>query len=369
VNERLALRVLGSIMSWDTERATREFRWLSLMSRMKYDSYRDYVAGARFIESLADWLQQFERKERECAYEFVRHHLAYFGPGEMQHLVELFYPETVEPHLISAVAQRLRIPRHLVWATEPGRQLYAKLLRQTLFLGLSDGARMDTFRRANVGIVSNEQVVGLPQINQSKWNDLLGELREALRDTGATFECAYLLDDFAGSGKTLLRKHSTSGEWEGRLARFWDDSRSIVNTHFSPEWSLRVHHYLSTARAQADIPASHDAARADRGVSSWFGQITFTYGMVLARDFPIVGRREFDAFLRLVDRYYDPNIETKSMRVGGDNAKLGFGSGALPLILEHNTPNNSVSLLWADTAGGPGVHGMRPLFRRRQRHS
>jgi len=126
---------------------------------------------------------------------------------------------------------------------------------------------------------------------------------------------------------------------------------------------------LSTARAQADIPVSHDAARSDRGEHSWFGEIAFTYGMVLARDFPIVGRPEFEAFLRLVHRYYDPIIETKSMRLGGDNAKLGFGSGALPLILEHNTPNNSVSLLWADTEGGPGDHGMRPLLRRRQRDS
>lgn len=49
-------------------------------------------------------------------------------------------------------------------------------------------------------------------------------------------------------------------------------------------------------------------------------------------------------------------------------AKLGFGGLGLPIIMEHNTPNNAVSLLWAESDGTQG-HPMRPLFRRRQRHS
>ena len=39
-----------------------------------------------------------------------------------------------------------------------------------------------------------------------------------------------------------------------------------------------------------------------------------------------------------------------------------------PLVLEHNTPNNSVALLWAETAGGDTALAMRPLFRQRRRH-
>jgi hypothetical protein len=73
--------------------------------------------------------------------------------------------------------------------------------------------------------------------------------------------------------------------------------------------------------------------------------------------------------LKLVGTYYDDAIETKHTKVGGADARLGFGRCALPLVLEHNTPNNSLAILWADTKGGPGKHAMRPLFRRRQRHS
>src|SRR5439155_11683306 len=104
VKQNVALRVLGEVLGWDDERARSEFDWLRLMSRVKYDSYRDFLAGVRFIESLADWLQQFvTREEREAAYNFVRHHLVYVGTGEMQHLVELVYPETVQRRLLKAV--------------------------------------------------------------------------------------------------------------------------------------------------------------------------------------------------------------------------------------------------------------------------
>ena len=72
MNERLALRILRRIMDWDEETATREYRWLRLMSKVKYDGYRDYVAGVRFAESMAGWLSQFKPSDRPAAYAFVK---------------------------------------------------------------------------------------------------------------------------------------------------------------------------------------------------------------------------------------------------------------------------------------------------------
>jgi hypothetical protein len=51
--ETLALRLLGRIMDWNEETASEEFGWLRVMSRLKHDDYRDYLAGVRFVESLA----------------------------------------------------------------------------------------------------------------------------------------------------------------------------------------------------------------------------------------------------------------------------------------------------------------------------
>ena len=72
MNQNLGLKILGRIMNWTDDRAREEFAWLKLMARLKYDGYRDFRAGMRFIESLATWLQQFKPHERETAYAFVR---------------------------------------------------------------------------------------------------------------------------------------------------------------------------------------------------------------------------------------------------------------------------------------------------------
>src|SRR4051794_1085887 len=105
MKEKLGLRVLGDIMGWDDTRANEEFRWLSLMARLKYDGYEDFLAGARFIESLVNWLQQFPfGTDRQDAYSFVRCVLVYVGPAEMARLVESFYSDHVQRHLVDTVA-------------------------------------------------------------------------------------------------------------------------------------------------------------------------------------------------------------------------------------------------------------------------
>jgi hypothetical protein len=64
----------------------------------------------------------------------------------------------------------------------------------------------------------------------------------------------------------------------------------------------------------------------------------------------------------LIEKYYDNSNETDSTWLGGTDLKYGFSACGLPLILGHNTPNNSIGLLWAD---GPQ---MRSLFPRVTRH-
>jgi len=219
MKQELALRVLGEIMAWSEDVARKEFSWLELMARFKYNEYSGYVAGARFIECLADWLQQFSPDERSHAYDFVRTSLLFFSATEIHHLVELVYLEVIQPKLLSAVAQRLGTPPYLIWSRDRAETQFKQLLRKSLFFGLSDGARIDTFRRENTGLISNEQVVLATEIGYQKWDSLLTDLREDLRDPEAKFGFVFLLDDFLGTGKTLIRERE--GQWTGRLPRFW----------------------------------------------------------------------------------------------------------------------------------------------------
>jgi hypothetical protein len=140
-----------------------------------------------------------------------------------------------------------------------------------------------------------------------------------------------------------------------------------LETYFEDDWSLCVHHYLATDRAKRVVAETNSKASAERGQDAWFKNVQFSFGAVLPPDLPLTAASH-EAFFALTDKYYDDAIETRHTKLAGTDAKLGFGQCALPLVLEHNTPNNSIALLWADTAGDNGRHPMRPLFRRRQRH-
>jgi hypothetical protein len=377
MNQDLALRVLSQIMAWSDERAREEFRWLRLMARLKYDGYRDFQAGMRFVESLATWLQQFEPSERETAYAFVRQTLVYVGPGEMQRLVEQFYPRTVLDRLARTIARERAIPIYRVFADNSARDAINHLRRQTLFMGLSDGARIDTIRHANVGLLSNEQFVQGTQVDTEKWEDLRDNLRKDLADAAAGFRLVYLIDDFAGTGTTLLRFDPEKG-WKGKLIRFQDSitaATKALGQLLAPDWQLCIHYYVASAGAAQNIERRLDGARDALAGGEWATATHASFGTVLPVDLPIdsvPGRH--DEFIKLTRKYYDPNIETKHTRVGGvTHMGLGYGGCALPLVLDHNTPNNTVALLWAETDGGDRngtvAPAMRPLFRRRQRHT
>ena len=378
MNQDLGLKVLSQIMEWPDDRAGEEFDWLKLMSRLKYDGYRDFQAGMRFIESLATWLQQFRPHEREAAYAFVRNTLVYIGPSEMQRLVEQFYPRTVRERLVRLVSKKYGIRSYRVLVDEEARAASERLRRQTLFMGLSDGARMDTIRHANSGLLSNEQFVQGTQVDTEKWRDLLDNLRNDLSDPEARFRLVYLVDDFTGSGTSFLR--FDRGKWKGKLFRFKD---SVVSANdalngdklFEDDWELCVHHYVASSVADKAIRKCLDQLDDTNDFpKDWARETHLSFGIILPCDLPIdTVHGCHDDFLELTRIYYDPIIRTKHTDVGcATHLGLGFGGCALPLVLEHNTPNNAVALLWAETEGGlrDGVcaPAMRPLFRRRQRH-
>ena len=378
MNQDLGLNVLGQIMNWSDDRARQEFDWVKLMARLKYDGYRDFQAGMRFTESLATWLQQFEPRERETAYAFVRRTLVYIGPGEMQRLVEQFYPRTVRDRLDRTVATEGRIQPHRVLIDTHARKASDRLRRQTLFMGLSDGAHIDTIRRANSGALNNEQLVQGTQIDTEKWKDLLDNLREDLDDPNARFRIVYLVDDFVGTGTSFLRFDVEKTKWKGKLLRFRD---SVENANaalscdrlFDDGWELCIHHYVGSSAA-VEALERRLAQAADAFPEDWARATHISFGTVLPPTLPIDAvSGHHDDFIKLTQTYYDPIIRTKHTDVGEvTHLGLGYGGCALPLVLEHNTPNNAVALLWAETDGGDrdGVPApaMRPLFRRRQRH-
>jgi len=355
MNQKLGLRLLGEVMRWSDEQARDEFRWLRLMSRFRYDSYEDFRAGVRFLERLSVWLQQFEPTDREIAYQFIKSRLVYIGPSEMQLLVGRMYPEVVEQRLLQAVSSTLGIPPYSVWKTPAAVNGLAALRRKSLFMALSDGARIDEFRRSNVGLLSNEQIVVATQLDGSKWKDLLKELR---KDQGskATFEEVYLIDDFVASGTTLLRYDEEDKSWKGKLVKFRgtleEATRALDGeTVIANNARIHIHHYVASAYAESMIESRVRKMRASAPNTEWLDRVTFSFGYILPADLPLT-KDSPEPFRTLVEKYYDPSLENRHSAVSGvDSMMFGYKECGLPVVFEHNTPNNSLPLLWAETAG------------------
>ena len=250
---KLALNLIAAVMGWDDHSiATKEYAWLRLMSSVKYDGYSDFGAGSRFVESLATWLKQFDPCDRPTAYNFVKRRLVYISPAELQRVIESFLPETVTPFMRKRAAEKLDLKPYQVWANPDGRRELATLLRRSLFVGLSDGSRVDVLRRVNAGTISTEQIVPMMNIGEEKWHDL-GEKLKSEHGNDARFEHVYLIDDFTASGTTFIRY--VEDRWEGKLTKFNDlirNAREAMEAGFplASHYTLHIHHYISTYQAQ-----------------------------------------------------------------------------------------------------------------------
>ncbi|WP_234902066.1 hypothetical protein [Agrobacterium rubi] len=372
----MALNLIAEVMGWEegeTSPANREYAWLKMMSSIKYDGYADFRAGVRFIESLAVWLKQFDKADRATAYDFFKRRLVYISPAELQCLIEIFVPEVVTPHLRKVVAQQLGIKPYEVWATRLGMEAFTNRLRSTLFIGMSDGSRMDILRRANVGRLNQEQVITTLTVDDEKWTSLGGKLRKVLGAT-AKFDSVYLIEDFTGSGTTFIRQEE-DGKWDGKLAKFNKAvrvARNNLNDKFplAENFALHIHHYISTDQARTSLDERIAFAR-DNWDDKVFGSVSVSEGIRLPANLKL--ERDTDAeILDLCDRYHDPGLDKRLEEhltaAKKSTIKLGYADCALPLIMDHNTPNNSIPLLWAETEAERGHHSMQPLFRRRDRH-
>jgi hypothetical protein len=363
VRQDLALRLLGQVMLWSDGEAEQEFRRLSLLERFKYDSYEEFVAGSRFVENLARWLQQFSSADRDAAYNFVRSRLLFVTNAEIERLVDAFFPRVVYYDVLNVVAETLTVRPFEALGTSGAQRLFSREIRRSLFIGVSDGARTDVLRRFNVGRLVNDQVLLTPDLADTRWEDALGDLRRDLGESNAVFARVYLLDDFTASGTTFCQKKE---KWKGKLPRFYDSFATAVECGaMDAETPIFVHHYIGTSKAASSLSAAIEDAKSQNGNRGWFkGNVRLTFGEVLDSDIPLSDPRD-QAMMDLCFRYYDKSIEKPEH--DQVNLQLGYKDARLPLVLQHNTPNNTIPLVWKESDGLDG-HPMRSLFRRRERH-
>ena len=114
-----ARQLLAKVMSWEEVDITasdisRGVSNLQLLADFKYDHYQRFEPGKRFIESLALWLRQFDKQDRQAALNFVMKDLVYFSDKELSHLVRTAYLDWILQERIRLVADEQGIRPHRI---------------------------------------------------------------------------------------------------------------------------------------------------------------------------------------------------------------------------------------------------------------
>lgn len=366
MKDALAEKLLAHILDWTPEDVARERPILQAMAAFKYDGYEQFSPGMRFVESLARWLSQFDSADRQAAYEFVKTRLVYCSPEEMTHLVETAYADHIRPLLLQKVAQEQSLNPHHVGAIADTSAFRIRQ-RQCLFLGLSDGARIDAFRRANSDL-DHEQIWQTHELSTPRVEELVEKLTTQVRklqhapDADGThrFRTIVLLDDFSASGGSYYMP-KPDGATGGKVAKFFNalmsDNEPLAKLVSKDDFDVFILLYVATEQALSHLEEYSQKLWGECKVQCVVQAIQHLPPTIR------ITREGVDGFRALIEKYYDHSIFDPHLEKGGTpDAKYGYADCGLPVVLHHNSPNNAVALLWS--YDDRQVRGLFPRVRR-----
>lgn len=357
----LAEKLLVKIMDWNSNEVSEQRPLLQALANLKYDEYQQFSPGIRFIESLVKWLSQFEKlEEKKIAYDFIIKQLIFISNDQISHLVNITFSEKINPILIKKTASKLGVSFNFVRKIVESKD-YKEILRRSLFIGISDGSKIDLFRRSKREI-SNEQVFPSYYISQSKAEDMLKELNKQYE---GKFNSIFLIDDFTASGKSYFRLEN--GKPGGKIHKFltslFKDEKenveenekleatkeNVYKTLINTQEHLNIHiiFYIATRDALDTIKEALNTFLATLATKD---KLTCNVDAVQIIEKQISENvKGHSAFISLIsrDEHFDKSIIDGHFTKGNHSKPyLGFNECALPIILNHNTPNNSLPILW-----------------------
>ncbi len=370
MRDQNAQTLLAKVMNWESgDDVSSRVPSLQLLADYKYDHYQRFGPGRRFIESLALWLNQFDPADRNTALNLVLERLVYFSEAELLHLVETAYPDLIVQERLQLVAGEQGVPAFKVGYLRHHPR-FKELRLKTLYLGLSDGARTNEIRRSSRGEIGNEQIWQAYELGEDKAIDMAEGLKASLDESGfstskARFNLIWLVDDFSGSGNTYIRFDSKAGKYKGKIKKVYErlNQGDLIDTSHYEVFLLL---YIATRKAIDHISYWAERFTSENGYKPLQVRV-----LCVVEDNEALTRAWTPELKSILTNaaYYDQRGFDKHIAVGGTtDAQLGFAACALPVVLPHNTPNNSVYILW-----GPETFLSEPskfsgLFPRVSRH-
>jgi hypothetical protein len=363
MKDSLVREIIAKITDWEEDKLTKERKDLQLLSEYKYDEYQKFSPGMRFMESLALWLHQFkDKKEQNTAYDFIKNNLVFISTHELNHIIRTTYPDFIKHILIKEAASELKLKKYLVTRIVNSKK-FRSLKRSSLFLGLSDGAHIDLFRRFSG--LEHEQIYPTYQITKEKAKELLSELRKDIKEITEENEQRYkfifLIDDFSASGISYIRKEKE--RFVGKISKFYeqlkDDKENHVRKIFDMDrLKIFVILYIATEEAKENIQKQINELMKESNINT---EIIVIQKITYPQD---LGNNE--NFVNIIKGKIDKKrILTESFKKGSyEKPHLGFNECKLTLVLSHNCPNNSLPIIWHQSK----KKNIQSLFPREDRH-
>lgn len=366
----LAEKVLARVVDWDAAKLSKERLDLEILAEFKYDEYGQFTPGMKFIECLSLWLGQFEGDERDAMYDLVQERLVFISRAEMQHYIKTAYADHVKPILVREAARRAGMCEDHIAKVTRSKE-FRDLKKKCLYLGLSDGSKMDDFRR--LSDLGHEQVYSMYEIAEPRRDKMVQKLAKSLgHGSGdAKFEIVFLVDDFSASGLSYIREKE--GMFRGKIKAFVEqfggDSKGDrpgtgrpgdggLGDMFVQNPLVVVLLYTATDTAVAHIRKYASKMFEKHGIRP---EVVVVHKI---RTAAASAAQEMATIEPILARVLDKSILTDAYRTGRhEKPYLGFNECGLLVVLSHNCPNNTLPIIWHES-GGPKS---RALFPRHER--
>ena len=377
MNDNLAVSLLAKVAKWNDKRLSRELPKLSFMARTKYDSYSQFDPGFRFMSSFAQWMSQFDKEDVEIIYSALNEHLTFISSEQIKYLVDLMYSSKIKPFIRELSASKAGLSKYQLKKIENSQE-YKIQKRLSLVVGLSDGSHIDILRRT-AGF-SNEQVLPMYYPNQEKLQDMYDELHKdnLLKGTNRNlFESLFLVDDFTASGTSFARKED---KFKGKIIKILkglkpketssegesgDESNIELSDLFVKD-RIKVNALFCVATEEAIGNINREVCNylLDNDMNDLIQFNVDCVQLIKTEEIDLIKSHPGLKSVLKKDKYYDwSSILTDSYRKGKhDEPYWGFNECGLLLVLSHNTPNNTMPVIWENTSK------FRGLFPRINRH-
>lgn len=300
-------------------------KWYDI--NLRYDSYRGYNNTESFVYKLANWLNQFDTVfERKIMLDFISEKLVYVSEKEIYEIIRTIVPDILLPIYKKRYQQK-----------------WYQYLCQTIFIGMSDGAHMDLFRYYNE-LLDNHQVHMEYELADTKCENIIRKIKKNIIIEGCNEINIVLLDDFSGSGIGYFRYENS---WKGKMYK----SLNSIIKNFSSYKKIKVFFipYFLTLKAYTYIldcvsKLYHNSVEFMIIPARKVSQID------ISKEEECIINKKFNN-----DLFNDPNY----MIGKHEKPYLGFDQTQICFVLYHNTPNNSLPIIWS---------GENALFKRKNRH-